>query len=135
MPSGGETGSSAGAETAAAPTVSLSEFAGKWKTRALDEKGTLMGEADLLATADTTGWTLTFPKQKPIPVRVVAVGGDSVVTETGPYPSTRVKGGQVRTRAVNRLQDGKLAATLEAHTTVGAHDSVLHLRVEGTREP
>ena len=133
--SGADTGMSAGAEPATTPTISLSDFAGKWKTRATDEKGTLMGEADLLATADTTGWTLTFPKQKPIPVRVVAVGGDSVVTEAGPYPSTRVKGAQITSRAVNRLQGGKLVAALEARTTVGGRDSVLQLRVEGTREP
>ena len=94
-----------------------------------------MGEAELLATADTSGWTLTFPKRKPIPVRVVAVAGDSVVTEAGPYPSTTVKGAQIRTRAVNRLQDGKLIATLEARYTMAGRDSVLHLRVEGTREP
>ena len=133
--SGADTGMTAAAEAGSAPAVSLSDFAGKWKTRATDEKGTLMGEADLLATADTSGWTLTFPKQKPIPVRVVAVAGDSVVTEAGPYPSTRIKGAQIKTRAVNRLQDGKLVATLEARYTAGGPDSVLHLRVEGTREP
>ena len=133
--SGADTGMSAGAEAASSPTVSLSDFAGKWKTRATDEKGTLVGEADLLATADTSGWTLTFPKQKPIPIRVIAVAGDSVVTEAGPYPSTRVKGAQIRTRGVNRIQDGKLVAMLEGHITVGGRDSVVHLRVEGTREP
>jgi hypothetical protein len=132
---GSDTGMTAGAEAAASPTISLSDFAGTWKTRATDESGTVVGEAELLATPDTSGWTLTFPKQKPIPVRVIAVAGDSIVTEAGPYPSTRIKGSQIRTRAVNRLQDGKLVATLEARYTVAGRDSVAHLRVEGTREP
>jgi hypothetical protein len=125
---------SAGPEAAGSPAVSLEDFAGKWQTRATDERGTNMGEAELLATGDTSGWTLTFPKQKPIPLRVVAVGGDSVVTEAE-YPSSRVKGARVRTRAVNRLENGKLVATLEARYTVAGRDSVLHLKVEGTRKP
>jgi hypothetical protein len=74
------------------PTISLSDFAGTWDTRATDSAGTLVGDAKLLATSDSSGWTLTFPHQKPIPVRVVAMGGDGVVTETGPYASTRIKG-------------------------------------------
>lgn len=132
---GADTGMTAGAEPAASSTISLSDFAGKWKTRATNESGAVVGEAELLATADTSGWTLTFPKQKPIPVRVIAVAGDSIVTEAGPYASTVRKGAQVRTRAVNRLQDGRLVATLEARYTVAGRDSVAHLRVEGTREP
>jgi hypothetical protein len=132
---GADTGMSVGAETATSPTISLSDLAGKWKTRATNESGAVVGEADLLATADSSGWTLTFPKQKPIPVRVIAVAGDSIVTEAGPYASTMRKGAQIRTRAVNRLQDGKLIATLEARYTIGGRDSVVHLRVEGTREP
>lgn len=132
---GADTGMTVGAEPATSPTISLADFAGKWKTRATDEAGTVVGEAELLATADTSGWTLTFPKQKPIPVRVIAVAGDSIVTEAGPYASSRRKGAQIRTRAVNRLQDGKLVATLEGRYTVGGRDSVVHMRVEGTREP
>lgn len=131
---GVDTGMSVGSETTTPAPVSLSDFAGKWNTRATDESGAVVGEAELLATADTSGWTLTFPKQKPIPVRVVAVAGDSVVTEAGPYPSTRVKGAQIRTRAVNRLQNGKLIVTLEARSTIGGRDSVMQLKVEGTRE-
>lgn len=129
-----DTGMSVGGETSTPRPISLSDFAGKWNTRATDPSGAVVGEAEVLATADTSGWTLTFPKQKPIPMRVVAVAGDSVVTEAGPYPSTRIKGAQVRTRAVNRLEDGKLVATIEARYTVGGRDSVAHFQVVGTRE-
>jgi hypothetical protein len=117
------------------PTVSLSDFAGTWDTHATDSAGTVVGEALLLARSDTSGWTLTFPHQKPIPVRVVAVGGDSVVTEAGPYASTRINDAKLTTRAVNRIRNGKLIATLEGHYRTAGRDSVIHLRVEGTRKP
>ncbi len=128
----GDTASSA---VTPSPTISLSDFAGKWRTVATDDAGTVLGEAELRATADTSGWTLTFPKQKPIPLRVLAVAGDSVVTEAGPYRSTRQKGAQITTRAVNRLQDGKLVANLEGRYRIGGRDSTFRAKVEGTREP
>ena len=118
-----------------APTVSLADFAGKWKTRASDQSGKVVGEADLVIPADSSSWSLIFPQQKPIPIRVIAVAGDSVVTEAGPYPSSQLKGAQLTNRAVNRLRDGKLVTTLETTYSVGGRDSVLHLTVEGTRAP
>jgi hypothetical protein len=78
---------------------------------------------------------LTGPKRKPIPVRVIAVAGDSIVTEAGPYESFLRKGVQVRTRAVSRLQDGKLVGTIEARFAMGGRDSVAHRLSEGTRAP
>jgi hypothetical protein len=116
-------------------TISLTDVAGKWKTFAINETGDTVGEAELLATADTSGWTLTFPKRKPIPLRVVAVGGDSIVTEAGPYESFQRQGAQIRSRAVNRFQGDKLVATIEARYTMGGRDSVTHIRAEGTRVP
>lgn len=90
---------------------------------------------ELVATADTSGWTMTGPNRKPIPVHVVAVGGDSIVTESGPYESFIRKGVQVRTRSVNRLQGGKLVGTLEARYATKGGDSVAQRLTEGTREP
>jgi hypothetical protein len=133
--SGRETGAAGVATPEPSAMISLADFAGKWNTRAMDEAGTVVGEAELLATADTSGWTLTFPKEKPIPLRVIAVAGDSIVTEAGPYTSARHKGAQIRSRAVNRLRNGKLVATVEGRYTVGGRDSVVRVRVEGTREP
>ena len=129
-------------DTAVAPAppspsarISLADVAGKWKVRATDEaKGTVV-ESELTATADTSGWTVTFPNRKPIPVRVVAVAGDSIVTEAGPYESVTRKGIQVRTRAVRRLQDGKLVGTSISRFVTRGPDSVARYRHEGTRAP
>jgi len=35
----------------------------------------------LTATANDSGWTMTLTGRDPVAVRVIAVGGDSVVTE------------------------------------------------------
>jgi hypothetical protein len=117
----------------AAATISLADIAGKWKIRSTDEAGGNVVETELLATADTSGWTLTGPKRKPIPVRVIQVAGDSIITEAGPYESFLRKGVQVRTRNVSRLQNGKLMGTIEARFAMGGRDSVAHRKSEGTR--
>jgi hypothetical protein len=118
----------------ATSTISLEDIAGKWKLRATDEADGTVIESELNATADTSGWTVTFPGRKPLPVRVVAVSGDSIVTEVGPYESLRVKGAQVTTRSVRRLQGNKLVGTTVARlrTSTGT-DSVMRYRSEGTR--
>ena len=80
--------------------ISLADIAGKWRLRTMDEAGGNVVESELTATADTSGWTLTRPDRKTVPVRVVAVGGDSIITEAGPYESALRKGVQVRARMV-----------------------------------
>jgi hypothetical protein len=120
--------------TPAPASISLADVAGKWKMRTTDEAGGTPVETELNATADSTGWTMTAPKRKPIPVRVVAVGGDSLVTEAGPFESLILKGVQVTTRTTSRLKDGKLVGTTEAHYKLkGGRDSVAQRPSEGTR--
>jgi len=115
--------------------ISLADIAGKWRLRTMDEAGGNVVESELTATADTSGWTLTRPDRKTVPVRVVAVGGDSLITEAGPYESALRKGVQVRARMVLRLQEGKLVGTTEALYTMRGRDSVAHRPTEGTRAP
>jgi len=115
--------------------ISLADIAGKWRLRTMDEAGGNVVESELTATADTSGWTLTRPDRKTVPVRVVAVGGDSIITEAGPYESALRKGVQVRARMVLRLQEGKLVGTTEALYTMRGRDSVAHRPTEGTRAP
>ena len=115
--------------------ISLADLAGKWKLRTTDEAGGNAVESGLAATADTTGWTLTRPGGKVVPVRVVAVAGDSLVLEPAPYESALRKGVQVRARMVLRLQAGKLVGTNEARDALSGGDSVARRPAEGTRAP
>lgn len=130
-----DTAATASETPAASAAISLADVAGKWKVRSTDEAGGTPVEVEMVATADTSGWTLTGPNRKPVPVRVIAVAGDSFVTEAGPFESFIRKGVQVTTRAVYRLQDGKLVGTTEARYALGGRDSVAHRPSEGTRAP
>ena len=120
----------------AAATISLGDVAGKWNVRTMAESGdSTLISFELVVSGDKSDWTEHFPNRDPIAVRVVAVDGDSIVTEAGPFESVLRKGVQVTTRSVNRLVDGKLVgATVARYATTGP-DSVRHLRFEGTRAP
>lgn len=132
----GDTATAAPAATAEPrATISLADVAGKWKVRSTDEAGGTPAEIELVATDDTSGWTMTGSDGKAVPVRVVAVSGDSIVTEAGPYGSFVRTGLQVTTRTVSRLQSGKLVGTIEARYTTKGGDSVVQRRSEGTRAP
>jgi hypothetical protein len=123
--------------TPAAPApIALADVAGKWAIRLMPESGdsTLLS-FEMVATGDTSGWMFNFPKRKPVPVRVLAVDGDSIVVEAGPFESNLRKGVQVTSRTVNRLQDGKLVGATTARYAKSGPDSVAQFRFEGTRAP
>jgi hypothetical protein len=116
--------------------ASLADMAGTWNVRSTLDGSDKVITYDLVATGDRSGWTLNFPGRDPIPVRVVAVEGDSMVWEAGPFESVIRKGVQVKvSRVVARLQDGKLVGTTTATYEGQGADSVAHLTLEGTRAP
>jgi len=116
--------------------IALADVAGKWSVRTMAETGdSVLVSYELVATNDTSGWSLNFPKRKPIPMHVVAVAGDSIVTEAGPFESALRKGIKVRVQSVTRVQDGKMIGTTVAHYATSGADSVRKLRFEGTRAP
>ena len=140
----GDAADSLAADTAAtmAPppasgTLSLSQLAGRWNVRAIPEgvSDTSATDMVLTATADSTGWTVTFPGRDPIPARIVSVAGDSIVSEIGPYESARRAGVQTVTTTVWRLQGDQLGGSAVARYQTTGADSVLRLRLEGTRAP
>jgi hypothetical protein len=133
----GENKTPEASQTAAPPpALSLADVAGKWSVKAMNEaRDTTLLTYELNATADTAGWTIAFPNRKPIPARVTAVAGDSVVIDAGPYESALRKGVQVTTHAVMRLENGTLAGLTIAHYKTTKPDSVRRIATEGTRAP
>jgi glucose/arabinose dehydrogenase len=133
-------GTAATPAPAAAPAppaaLSLADVAGKWQVRSVPESGTDTSATNyvLTATADTTGWFITFPSGLKVPVPVTA-SGDSVIQKTGTFASQRRKGVKVTTEGSFKLQNGKLVGTTIAHYSKAGPDSVLHLRTEGTKMP
>ena len=121
---------------APAPTIALADVAGKWQFSSVPMTGkdTSPTKYVLTATADTTGWTLTFPDKQVVPVKVT-VSGDSVQLASAEFKSQRRKGVKVKTETTLRLADGKLAGVTTAHYANAGADSVLQLKSEGTRAP
>ena len=121
---------------APAPALSLADFAGKWQMNAipLAGKDTTPTKYVLTATADTSGWVIDFPTGVKVPVQIT-VAGDSVLFKTQPYASQRRKNVKVSTEGSYKLQNGKLTGMSTAHYMTAKADSVLQLRVEGTKMP
>ena len=113
--------------------ISLADVAGTWKLRATDPDGSNPVEIMLTATADSSDWLLVSGTRPPIHERIIAVAGDSIVTEAGPYESFLLKGVQVRQRDVYRLAEGKLVGTLYGTYALPRGDSTTVRRIEGTR--
>jgi len=120
----------------ASPAMSLAQMAGRWNMRSVPETGDTTATTYVLtATADSSGWTITFPNRQPVAMRVVAVAGDSVVTEAGPYASARRRGVQVTTTTSMRMMGDSLVGTTVAHYVTTGPDSVLRLRTAGVKAP
>ena len=113
--------------------ISLADVAGKWKLRATDLNGSNPVEIVLTATADSSDWLLVGANRPPIRERIIAVAGDSIVAEAGPYESFLLKGVQVRQRDVYRLEGGKLVGMLYGTYALPRGDSTTVRRIEGTR--
>lgn len=120
---------------AGAAPISLAAVAGKWTMQTMSATSdTVLLTFQLEATADPAGWTITFPNRAPLAARPVA-DGDSIVADLGPYESALRKGVQVTTHTVYRLQGAELVGTGTARYSVQGPDSLLHLRMRGTRAP
>ena len=120
----------------AAASISLKAVAGKWVINAMNDVGDVsLMTYNMVATSDSSGWSYSIAKRKPIPVRVIAVAGDSIVTEAGPYESISRKGIKVILYNVIRLRDDKLVGVSVARYATTSADSVLEMQIEGTRAP
>ena len=131
--------SSTASTTTAAPApgpanISLADVAGKWNVRSVPTSGTDTTPTTyvLTATNSQSGWTLTFPGRKPMPVQI-STSGDSIMITAAPYASVRRKGLQVSTNGVLRLQNGDLVGSTTAHYKTKSADSVMVLTMTGTR--
>ncbi|HMC54330.1 MAG TPA: hypothetical protein VKH19_04100 [Gemmatimonadaceae bacterium] len=135
-----DSAATAAAATPAPPPApapfSMAEAAGKWQVRSVPASGTDTSATNyvLTATADTTGWVMTFPSGVKVPLKVTP-SGDSLIVTTGSFASQRRKGVKVSTNGTFRLQDGKLVGSTTAHYAKAGADSVLQLRTEGTKMP
>lgn len=101
--------------------VGAADFRGTWEGKSM------MGPSDSIVTtfaitvsADGSAWTLLLPDRDLLTLKVITIGGDSVVTEAGPYTSVLRGGETVTTRMTGHLKGRWLAGTFEAHYASGA---------------
>jgi hypothetical protein len=73
----------------------------------------------VLVSPDGKSWTEHFPNRDPIPAKMLASGGDSVVMEFGPYSSITRPGQMVTTRTVGHIKGREMTGTFEAHFASG----------------
>lgn len=121
---------------APAKTIALADVAGKWQLVSTPTSGkdTSPTKSVLTATADTTGWTMTFADKQVVPLKVT-VSGDSVMTSSAEFNSQRRKGVKVKTESTMHLVDGKISGITNAHYKTKGADSTLTLKTEGTKMP
>ena len=89
--------------------------AGTWEGKSmLGPKDSVATTWTLTAMADAKGWMLKLPNRDAVAARVIAAGGDSVVTESGPYQSVLRAGQQVTTRTTAHYKGDMSTGTFTA---------------------
>jgi hypothetical protein len=102
-------------------SMKMSDIAGTWDAK------TMMGPKDsvvvtevLTMTADGKAWTMAFPgRADAVPVKVVSMGGDSVVTDAGPYASALRAGQMVTVHMVAHYKGDSMWGTALATYSSG----------------
>jgi hypothetical protein len=123
----------AAAQRPTAMGMKLSDLAGTWDARTMiGPKDSVVATYALTASADGKTWTLKFPNRDPLATRILTSGGDSLVTETGPYSSVLRPGVMVTTRTTVHFKGNTMTGTFMA---TYANGDILRGKVAGTRKP
>jgi len=114
------------------PGLKLSDIAGVWRVQTMiGPSDSVVATLELTETVSDKGWSMVLADHPRVPVRVLTVGGDSVVWEAGPYPSTRRVGQTVVLRTVGHYKGGEMWGSFEATYSVNGKVSG---KVKGERE-
>ncbi|HYL20372.1 MAG TPA: hypothetical protein VEU74_01325 [Gemmatimonadales bacterium] len=106
--------------------------AGTWNARTMiGPKDSVAAVYVLTVAPDGKSATIRFPGRDALPARILAMGGDSIVTEVGPYPSVLRPGQTVTSlKSVAHYKDTSMWGTFEAHYGNG---DVLKGKTKATR--
>ena len=117
----------------AASGIKLSDVAGTWSVQStVGPKDSGVATSQVMATADGEGWMTKLEGRDPIPTRIVAMGGDSIVTEAGPFESILRPGQMVNLlRSTGHYKGDTITGTFEAHYASG---DVLKGQLTATRK-
>jgi hypothetical protein len=120
------------AAMAVAASAGAQNAAGVWNNKfMIGPKDSVIGTVLITVSDDAKTWIMKFSDRPPIPVRVVAMGGDSVVTDAGPYPSTKRPGQSVTLlHSVSHFKGDHMTGTFHAYYSGGL---VVDGKTEATR--
>jgi hypothetical protein len=107
---------------------------GTWTAKTMiGAKDSVVASYVLTVAPDSKSATITFPDRDAIPARIVALAGDSLVTEAGPFLSV-LRPGQTVTllRSVAHYKGDTMSGTFEATYENG---DVVKGKTHATREP
>ncbi len=114
------------------PHLKLSGIAGVWHLQTMiGPSDSVVATLELTETVSDKGWSMVLADHPRVPVRVLSVGGDSVVWEAGPYPSTRRVGQSVVLRTVGHYKGAEMWGSFEATYSVNGKVTG---KVKGERE-
>lgn len=113
-------------------SISQSQWAGTWDVEASVVGSEGVAAKYVLTIADS-GWHIRFADGSEIRPRVLTIDGDSVMTQSGPYPSTLRTGVSVVTEGVFRLKNGKMIGRSVARYSASTADSVRRINSVGVR--
>ena len=126
----------------AAAWIKLADVAGTWSIENAAKNWAGIDTVvnyELVATATREGWVTNFAGRDPIPTRVVAVRGDSVMIAAGPFETTDYM--TVRTRATLHFKGDDVSGTMEARyfypdfgSRPGGPGRVVKGNIKGTRK-
>lgn len=114
--------------------IKLSDVAGTWTVESMVKTAAGKDTAvtsELVATADEKGWVTKLTGRDPIPTRIAAMGGDSVVAEAGPFQSVVRAGQMVTTHETMHFKGDTMTGTIEARY---ANGDVVKGTIKGTRK-
>jgi hypothetical protein len=118
----------------AAATISLADVAGTWNVQTAGMgSDSILTTSTMVATGSMEGWYMVLASGDTVPIRVVAVDADSIVSEAGPFGSVLRQGQMVSTHMVSRMREGKMITRMTATYQGGGADSVAQFRSAGTK--
>lgn len=127
-----DTTAAAPATPPAPPAITASDLTGTWDMKTMPvDRDTVLTTGTMTSTGAADGWTMTLGNSKtPIPVRIVSIAGDSVISETGQFNSAVRRGQKVSIHSIQHLRDGRLTGVV--HAKYGNGDTAT-FRVEATK--
>lgn len=99
--------------------ITAKDLAGMWKIQAMiGPKDSVVSTSTTRNKSDGTS-TVQFPKRQPIEARTLTMGGDSVVSEVGPYESVLRPGVMVTTQTTAHVKGNDMTGTFVAVYSTG----------------